>query len=238
MKHEPRQMTWDMVEEEESTQRWLTCEHSSLLFLSGKNWVDVCGTTFSWLSYIAVFVAERLRREKSHVVYYCCQVEYTLTARKRRSLQQLVASLSYQLAALRPEMLRERTEEIRSVVGGDAWRSSDIGEALPAISNLFLDLLTAFEEHETVTLVIDRIDQCCWSSGCDDDGSALPEALESLLNIAKKAKCVVKVLIITCSTSSCTLTKWDRKELRKQGKERYIEKLNWDQESEMTGSSV
>ncbi|OCK89971.1 uncharacterized protein K441DRAFT_581561, partial [Cenococcum geophilum 1.58] len=176
-REEPCLMDWDILAEEASFHRWWNTESSSLLFLSGKNWITVNNSTLSWLSYAAVLLTQKPLQDNRNVAYYFCQANNMLTDRRRRTIQDLMASLLYQIANSQPKLLRSGVEAIRDAIASDEWNSEDEEVVLEAMAALFIEVLSTLDSDEEFTLVIDRIDQCRWSSESEDSGSCIENAL-------------------------------------------------------------
>lgn len=236
-REEPCLMDWDILAEEASFHRWWNTESSSLLFLSGKNWITVNNSTLSWLSYAAVLLTQKLLQDNRNVAYYFCQADNMLTDRRRRTIQDLMASLLYQIANSQPKLLRSGVEAIRDAIASDEWNSEDEEVALEVIAALFIEVLSTLDSDEEFTLVIDRIDQCRWSSEIEDSGSSIENALLWLLHVVREVPCSIRIVVITYSTSMGDLSHSIRNRLQKRGGERYIERTDWHQEGQ-TGRSV
>lgn len=221
----PAYLTWNLIEQEPSYVSWEGASNSSLLMLSGENWAgERTLSTLCWLSQIAVLLVEKQLSENRNIIYYCCQTSFTITDRQRVTIQNLMANLVYQLLSLRSKPLRSGTQDLKEIFTSPEWCSEEEDTALPVMANLLLLLLGSFSEKETVTIVIDRLDTA--RIGCEDLTSE--GILEALLNVTTKAKCIVKILIITSSSRSWKPRKWEMQKLKKIGKDAFLERHDWD----------
>ena len=159
-----------------------------------------------------------------------------LTDRRRRTIQDLMASLLYQIANSQPKLLRSGVEAIRDAIASDEWNSEDEEVALEVIAALFIEVLSTLDSDEEFTLVIDRIDQCRWSSEIEDSGSSIENALLWLLHVVREVPCSIRIVVITYSTSMGDLSHSIRNRLQKRGGERYIERTDWHQEGQTSRS--
>ena len=103
---------------------------------------------------------------------------------------------------------------------------------MEAMVALFVEVSSTLDSDEEFTLVIDRIDQCRWSSEIEDSGSSIENALLWLLHVIRKVPCTIKIVVITYSTSMGNLSNSVRNRLQKRGGERYIEGTDWHQEGQ------
>ncbi|KAL8907851.1 MAG: hypothetical protein Q9207_001175 [Kuettlingeria erythrocarpa] len=220
-------MTPELLQADESYQQWHGCEHSCLLVLSGRTFIGNGPTTLSWLSPAAVTVTEQLRDQQQLVAYYYCQVAPNMLDRECPPLQDVMASLVYQLVEIRPELIESGVQKLQATMTSEDWNSEDEGTALETMRDFLIGLLQSFSPAEVVTLVLDRMDRC----RVGDSKLSGWILLTQLLQVVKRAACIIKILVVN-STTSWNLGKDHRERLKRVGGDFYVDKLDWHQQSE------
>lgn len=236
----PCAMTRDLLEKEDKVHEWFACEHSCLLVLAGKNWLDSQWSTMSWLSQASLIAIERLQNEQQHVAYFYCQTTWTVTERTKCAVEEVFFSLIYQIATFHPDFLQSRLDAIRGAVASFKWPKIEnaddpisaaklLGEAFEAMAELLIVLLSDFEAQENITIVIDRLDKCRWYDEEGYEGFNMQYAIDCLIRVASESNCRVKVLVVVDSQTAKRLPGPD-KDLLKAIKHRFVQKLDWHQE--------
>lgn len=214
-----------MLQADESFQNWQESEHSCLLALCGQNRTWDNATTLSWLSAAAVIVTEQLRGAKRLVAYYYCQVQLNMSDQRRPPLQELMAYLVYQIIASRPELMQIGSHKIKTAVSCDEWREINEEVALEVMRACLMDLLGLFQADEEITLVLDRVDRCCYG----DEALSGQVLLMQFLELVFEAPCILNILVVANSTS-WKIRADQRERLRRKGGNNFVDKLEWHQE--------
>lgn len=221
------QMTTDLLQMEAQYRQWENCEHSCLLVLSGRNWSGYSSTTLSWLSLAAVLVTEQLHTANRTGASYYCQVDFTISDEKRPSISQVMASIIYQLLVIRPDILRTESQRFEKATQSKDWLDEDENTALEVMNSYLMEVLDSFPPDRSVTLVLDRVDKCCF--GMSELSSRVLRM--QLLQLVNKAHVTLKILVVTSANSSWNITGLLRSQLKRKGGDSYVEKLDWHQES-------
>jgi hypothetical protein len=122
-----------------------------------------------------------------------------VTSRNRRSFSSIVKSLIYQLAKQHPSgllSLRERTYE---ALTSPHWNDNDPSVAYPHMIDTLSNLLAHIDDGKPVVIIIDRLDQCCWSSEPGSEENPLYDAVSSLLYMLRSESLRhinVKILLV------------------------------------------
>ena len=217
-------MTQELLEAQETYQRWLKCDHSNFLVLGGKTAPEgqsqVCMSTYSWLSPAMIFMFEKLRVENKQVLYYCCHPQLRA---KTIPLRDVVLNLLYQAAALKPEMLQHRRQHFEVSIGKEVWCQANRKEMLKKSFRVLNEMLE-LTGPETVYIIIDRADQC--------EGK-LYHLLESLLALTRNVTCTLKIAVLMDS-AFWNVDLDDFKDLQERARNFMESRLDWDQMKEST----
>ncbi|KAF2832486.1 hypothetical protein CC86DRAFT_462770 [Ophiobolus disseminans] len=194
----PQQMSPIHLERDDTFSTWMNCEGSTMRVLAGSNFVDDTSIPLKWLSYASVWTAENMRHT-GHVLAAFCQTSYTVTKRNRRNFPDIIKSLIYQLAEQHPSGLRSQREEIAEALNSPLWTHVDQNVAFEEMTKTLCDLMACFAEGSQMTLILDRLDQCCWSSNPDCKVGALDAPISSLLDVVRSGRLLrlrVKILLV------------------------------------------
>lgn len=86
-------------------------------------------------------------------------------------------------------------------------------------------------EDIKVSIIIDRHDQCSWSTDDKISPAKLQAVVQALLELVKEASCNVKVLLVVDAGSACELT-GSGSDLFRQRDQRYLCEPEWIEETE------
>ncbi|KAB5533440.1 hypothetical protein GE09DRAFT_1227456 [Coniochaeta sp. 2T2.1] len=224
-----RLLTWRRLSSEPVMHQWLHHAGSSVVILAGRNWEAVNNVTLSWLSYGSILAVEHCRQASDVVTaYYFCQTSPVAVGHRRVTVQDVGASLLYQIARQVPKALRAGVEDVRQAAGGALWKSDDDMEALNAIGGALLRLLS-FIGTETVVFILDRLNQCQADNTAGGAWRAdLKDLMTWILSIVAEAGCVLKVLIVLRPNSSEGFLS-QRQRIKQLESGSYFEKLDWHQ---------
>ncbi|KAH7139859.1 hypothetical protein B0J13DRAFT_677006 [Dactylonectria estremocensis] len=225
----PYIMTLEMLQAEEPVQRWMKSRESGILNLAGQNWSLVNNTTLCWLSYVAVLLSKPCASGNEVVATYFCQATATIWSAKRPCIKNVVMSWLYQIAKSNPQLLRPGFENIARLLTSQMW-TEDAEGALDATRDIFHDFISGLDRSTRVTLIFDRVDQCCLSEKSDPSRFDLDTVLDWLISLAGKAPCTLKILLIThCQPQQRGKMVKKRKHIAAIESGLLIQKLDWDQ---------
>ncbi|KIW91001.1 uncharacterized protein Z519_08784 [Cladophialophora bantiana CBS 173.52] len=178
------QMTLDVLDNEESYHVWLDCTHSCLLLLGGTSLMEgrTNISTCSWLSPAAIYVAERQLADNRHVAFHCCHPQILS---KKCGVQEAILSLACQVAAWKPDILRQNPNFL-SLARRISWKD-DGDEVMNAMFKMLSDLLTELHLEEPVYIILDRADQCEYRSFL---------LVQKLVEVIKKAQSMAKIMVV------------------------------------------
>ncbi|KAF6816153.1 hypothetical protein CMUS01_12326 [Colletotrichum musicola] len=204
---------------EPSSLTWLNSRESSVLNISGENGGFADDTTLSWLFYAPLLLKSELERdEKILVSSYFCQISPMMHASTRPWLKDVLSSLFFQIARRHPGLLRSGFGDFASLFEGANWRI-DASSALGEAGNGLISLLSKLNSDDTVVLMVDRLDQSCLEEKSDMGQTEFLEPLEWFHNVAKRATCIVKVLLVTnqraCGRKDGSLDRWRARAARR-----------------------
>ena len=91
-----------VVGEERNVSCMVEQPKSTVLVLSGSNWVEDSAIQLNWLSFVSVWMATEIQRSSRTLSFFCQTEDRLVSRRKRRTFQDVVCSLNYQLAEQRP----------------------------------------------------------------------------------------------------------------------------------------
>ena len=103
-----------------------------------------------------------------------------------------MASLIYQLLIIRPDMLRMASQKFETAMESKKWLDEDETTALTGMSSCLMGVLRSFPSDQSVTLVLDRMDKCCF--GMSDLSSR--ELLMQLRQALKQALIKLKFKVV------------------------------------------
>lgn len=144
-----------------------------------------------------------------------------MSDRRCPPLQELMACLLYQLVEFHPDLVQHGAQKIETAIQSEAWQNTDGQLALEAMRACMLSLLGLFPTNEKITLVLDWFDKC-YSGSQSVSGQVL---LMQLLQLVVVAPCVLKILVVTNSTS-WKIRPDQRARILKDGGSCYIKKLD------------
>lgn len=206
----PCETTFGSLAEEPVFTEWLQKEESQLLLAGGQNWHKHNTRDLNWLSEGSVLLAEHLlnQHDEHHgVAWFLCQTDWTMTSRRKHTMQDLISSLTYQIVGMHPDKLRGYRDQIQRAATSNEWRSEDEEVALNAFATLLLGMLRQFDHRFMLSIVIDRLDQCRWSDP-DEVGWNMRFAIEGFLEVVEKADCRVKIMVVVDASSAKSLSKY------------------------------
>ena len=148
-----------------------------------------------------------------------------MSDQRRPPLQELMAYLLYQIVVSSPELIQTGSHLIETAISRDEWKDINEEIALEAMRACLMDLLGLFPADEEITLVLDRVDRCCY----DDEALSGQVLLMQLLNFVLEAHCILKILVVASSTS-WKIREDQRERLRRKGGRYFVDKLDWHQE--------
>ena len=228
----PSEITWALFEEDNLFAQWLHSEQSCFILLGGINLDAFDCKTLNWVSFGSTLVVERLQKQDECVAYFYCQTDWTVHTQSRRSLQQVMASIVYQIACCHEDLLRSKTDSIEAAMRSKAWNETlNDDVVLECMAGLLLELLSAFGKDRPLTIVLDRLDQCRWNEGPGQEGFKLECALEWLLEVVKGADCLVKILVVVDSHPALKL-RGPSEQYAKRAKGRLLFRPDWTHELE------
>jgi hypothetical protein len=219
---------------EPKVDRWLNSESPCILVLAGQNDSSINNTTLCWLSYSAVILTEMHKSRNEIAGHYFCQTTSTMMDRHRPIIPTVLANLAYQIAKHKPELVRARLDRVVKALSADAW--DDEVKGLRGASELFLDMLRSLQPKTTVTLILDRIDQCHLSSDTEDSRSGAKILEQWLIELVGQAPVLLKVLVIVGTYPSTVESRY-LSPVNRAGRKRdklveegvVLEKLDWHQ---------
>lgn len=194
--HVPYETTHSLLMENSSFAQWNRSEQSSILFVGGVNWHKQSCRDLNWLSQGSLIVIDHHKTQGHKVIWFLCQTDWTVSSRKRCTLQEILAHLIYELVCLHQDRLRIRHDYIQATVGSDPWKNGSPEEILNLFSELFLVLLLEFGAGAALTIVIDRLDRCRWNDEEGQEGWSMRFVLEMFLDMMEKAVSRLKVLVV------------------------------------------
>lgn len=223
----PCMMTWERFKSDAAVSEWLNSESSCVLLISGRNSPEVNHTTLNWLSYAAILLAQATTSDHgakyTASAHYYCQTRSIPHPSYQPQFRNVLASWIYQIAERVPKNLGNRLGGIEGLFSNEVW-SSDIDEALTAVLEEFVKLLSDLEEECDVNLVIDRIDQC----RLDNEDPDANNIVDWLIKLGNKSPRRMRILVIShpiddkrCTNRPKTMT------AIKQGT--YKERVGWNQ---------
>ena len=156
-------MTPTLLSGSSAYQNWQAATHSALLLLSGSTAPDgrnSRGLTHSWLSSATTYVVEEVRERGELVAYYSCHPGLRAEPHEGRDI---IAGLVYQMLERKPEVLRRKEQQFRTMVRSEAWRNHE-GESVTVeiTFQLLREVLFELKELGTIYIVVDRIDLASW----------------------------------------------------------------------------
>lgn len=176
---DPQLLTPEILLAEPTYASWLQSKKSAICLLSGTNLVDDASVQLNWLSATSTYTYEHCPAD-GIILGVFCQTDYVVNKRHQLTFSTVMSSLIVQLAATHPTGLKHRRENIQSAIRAPDWGAPTSG-GYAAMTRLFADLLEDFEQGETVTIVIDRLDQCYWGDENEVRAEVLDGVISSLL---------------------------------------------------------
>ena len=229
----PRSTTIDLLKADEKFGCWWESQSSSLLLAGGVNWREESSTgVLNWLSLGALLTIKELQGQHKNVAHYLVQPNFTVHKSHRRSLRDVMASLIFQIIAMREDSLRIELDTLGAIVDSSAWKDDASDEFMEAIHSLLLSSLSVFPQNSQIWIVIDRLDQCSRSDGKEEDDIDVQTAVERLLSVLVEADCCVKVFLVVGAPCAGNFARSGPPLSRKQ-KECLKLKPQWRQETEM-----
>lgn len=207
----PCETTLGSLAEEPTFTEWLQRDDSRLLLAGGQNWHKHNTRDLNWLSEGSVLLTEHLisQHDEHHkVAWFLCQTDWTMTSRQKHTMQDMISSLTFQIVEMHPDKLRSYEDEIQRVARSAEWKSEDEEQSLQAFTTLLLGMLQHFDPEFTLSIVIDRLDQCRWNDPDEEAGWNMRHAIEGFLEVVENAKCRVKILLVVDAASTRPLVKY------------------------------
>lgn len=187
-------MTPELLQSQAAYIKWSGSSTSSLLFLHGptanESRLELAATTYSWLSPAASYVAQTVsQNEKALLAYYCCHPE--VRAEKRRT-SVVLSTLIYQLLLYMPSILRQKKAHYNEFAAHFIMEE-DVSavEGMMQLLREVLIELRKLADKEITYIVIDRVDQCSFSTRT---------VMDQLAALVLEPNCKVKI-VVTCDTS-------------------------------------
>lgn len=168
---------------------WKTCNHSSLLLLSGENTDDyVAGQGLCWLSPAAFEVATALIGPESRLAFYstCRSIGHRYRFIKE-SKEKLLAAVILQILHWDLDLFGTMYDDIKRTAQGLSSKEDPLEEQ----ELLLIRILSQRTNPEPVYIILDRID------GFED--SPVFEVVEALLDVIQSAPIIVKILAVAHS---------------------------------------
>ena len=192
----PRQMSWELLNQDGKLSSWMERETSSMLLLGGNNWLDDSQIQLNWLSHASVLLAGSLQSRRRDavksttsppnvVLFFSCQWDYTISQRLRSTFSDIIRHFIYQLAEQHPDLLRSSREAILKAMETQEWKDKLPGIAFDAMTQLLVNLMAEFAEGTEFTIIIDRLDRCRWGDDLVIAGDELETAMRSLLDVVR-----------------------------------------------------
>lgn len=91
--------------------------------------------------------------------------------------------LIYQLAEQHTCGLRSRRNDIKEALGSPLWSHVTPLNSFPEMTQTLAMLMEDFDEGIDITIVIDQLDRCSWSTEPDSEVNALQAAVSALLQV-------------------------------------------------------
>jgi hypothetical protein len=185
------QMNPILLHETKRYQSWLSYPGSSFLFISGATSPE--GRRFKglhdcWLSPAAVYIADKLEKEKQRYVFYSCHPE--LDSEYTKSAQQIFSSILLQLLAWKPEILREKGVQLRKEVVSKPWHDTVHEKTMiQTMMRTLQDVLYHVKDLGPIYIVIDRLDIYEGQLHC------IADEMVRLVNTMDKT-CQVKLVVV------------------------------------------
>lgn len=231
----PAEMSPRMLRSHKTFSQWYDRPKSSMLVLGGYNLVRDVDFEHAdeeemiWLSYASAWVAEEALRKPCITLSYFGQLSYTIRKQQRRTLWYVLKTFIYQLAQILPEGLLEQFEKVVSDIDFSTWDGADSVEAIEQATGFLIALLEVLPEATSISVVIDRLDQCQWddfnSKGVDGIGHAVRFLLQ-LVRQRRLSHLNIKILLVMNNYSAIDIAKTQK------WVEQFTAITNWHQEAE------
>ena len=176
-----RNLDVNSITQNETYINWETYRKSSILLIHGTT--ELKKGDYSWLSPAIFYFIRHFNHQHRFVLFHCCHD--TNFMESDTPVYVVLSSLIFQILEARTAMLQDSSQyqELLSKTSGPAWQASSAQTAFEVLHNL----LSSFPE---VYLFLDRIDRI--------KGNAR-RFLESLGELVKNSKTVLKVLLVASS---------------------------------------
>ena len=219
-------------------------DQSSLLLLSGTNHRFTHDDELCWLSQLALDFA---KTATGPVAFCSAQSVGPLNSMlQRETIPNLLGAIIYQLLTWEDDFARKWRGEVDRTACTEAWQT----DTLRMQKQLLLTLLDALAERSDnddhdrkgnlapTTIVIDRPDACCIEPAGGGRrewpiGKMLLKLVESLLEVVKEARGIIKVIVIMHAIRSeekCSTMKFSWESLEKEWKPpMLVYRRGWEQ---------
>jgi hypothetical protein len=225
-------LTFEKLRSEPVVDKWLNSESACILVLAGQNDSSANNTTLCWLSYSTIILTEMYKSRNEIAGHYYCQTTPTMMDQHRPIVPTILASLAYQIAEQKPELVRARVDRVAKALSADTW--NDEVKGLRGASELFLDMLRNLKPETTVTLILDRIDQCHLIPEPEEYRSGAKMLKQWLIELVSQAPVLLKVLVVVSAYPSTAEFRYPSREKRARDKAVdngvLLEKLDWYQD--------
>ncbi|KAH7333228.1 hypothetical protein BKA65DRAFT_507422 [Rhexocercosporidium sp. MPI-PUGE-AT-0058] len=227
-------LTLEKFRSEPVVDRWLNSKSACILVLAGQNDSSANNTTLCWLSYSTTILAEMYNSRNKLAGHYYCQTRSMMTDRHRPTVRTILASLAYQIAKQRQSQVlaTASVDRVVKALSADTWNDEE--EGLRSARELFLDMLKNLNPETTVTLILDRIDQCHLNPEPEEYRQGAKILKKWLIELVSQAPVLLKVLIVVGAWPSAAEFRWPSREKRAKDKAVnngvLLEKLDWHQD--------
>lgn len=213
-------MTPQLLQSQDAYNKWTDSRTSALFYLYGATIAEArleTLTTYSWLSPAASHVADRIsQKEKSLLAYYCCQPEVRGEGRR---ISTVLGTLIYQLLFSKPSVLRQK-KSFYFEKSDHFGKEMDDHNAVKGMVRLLREVIMEEgmgEDYGMIYIVIDRVDQCSFST---------PRIMDLLADLVVCPESKVKIMITHDTSYSKS---WDSDDLEGEKKERIHAVGPWTQ---------
>lgn len=207
-------MSPELLSTSEAYQKWRDSAQSSLLLLSGRTASEgrnSRGDTHSWLSPTTTYVAEEMREQGQPVAYYCCHPDIRAETHPGKDI---ISTVIYQMLEWKPDILRRRYQQFRSMVQSQEWQNrEDESASMEVMFRLVREILHEIKDLGTIFVVLDRVDLCSWK---------LHHVLKALVALVLDESLHLKIM-------ATARDYWDIEGVEETAPGRVVVQQDWDQ---------
>lgn len=215
--------------------RWCERSQSSMLVLGGYNFIRETDSEpedeeeMTWLSCASAWFAEEALRKPSVTLSYFGQLTYTVRRQQRQSFWYVIKTFVYQLAQTLPENSMEEFEKAISEIDSQALDGADNVGAIEHMTGILIAALAVFPGSTTISVVLDRLDQCLWDTFAAKGVDGLGHAVRFLLQLARHPQLShlsIKILLVMNNRSAVKVARTQK------WVDQFESITNWCQEAE------